>query len=121
MLQKEVALRMLANPNSRDYSRMSVMAQTFCNIKHETNISRNVFNPRPKVDSCIISLERKEIELDFIKYSKYIRYAFQHKRKKIKNNLKNYVDNEGLKILGDRRAEDIGVNEYIDIFNKYFF
>ena len=33
MLQKEVALRMLANPNSKDYSRMSVMAQTFCDIK----------------------------------------------------------------------------------------
>ena len=36
MLQKEVALRMLANPNSKDYSRMSVMAQTFCNVKYET-------------------------------------------------------------------------------------
>ncbi len=121
MLQKEVALRMLANPNSKDYSRMSVMAQTFCDIKHETDISKNVFNPKPKVDSCIISLKRKKNNLNFTNYSRYIKYAFKHRRKKIKNNLKGYVDNEGLKVFGERRAENISIDEYIDIFNKYFF
>ena len=121
MLQKELGLRMLANPHSKDYSRISVMAQTFCDIKYETDISRNVFNPKPNVDSCIISLKRKKIKLDFDKYSRYIRYAFQHKRKKIKNNLKNYISEEGLKVFGERRAQDISVNEYIETFNKYFF
>tara|TARA_B100000579_G_scaffold420668_1_gene420625 strand:- start:1586 stop:2323 length:738 start_codon:yes stop_codon:yes gene_type:complete len=121
MLQKEVGLRMLANENSKDYSRMSVMAQTFCDVKYETDISKNIFNPKPNVDSCIISLKRKKINLDFSKYSDFIRYAFQHKRKKIKNNLKNHLDGSGIKVLGERRAENISVNEYIDIFNKYFF
>jgi len=121
MLQKELGLRMLANPHSKDYSRISVMAQTFCDIKYETDISRNVFNPKPNVDSCIISLKRKKNKLDFDKYSRYIRYAFQHKRKKIKNNLKNYISEEGLKVFGERRAQDISVNEYIETFNKYFF
>ena len=121
MLQKELGLRILAKPHSKDYSRISVMTQTFCDIKYETDISRNVFNPRPNVDSCIIRLKRKKIKLDFDKYSRYIRYAFQHKRKKIKNNLKNYVSEEGLKVFGERRAQDISVNEYIDTFNKYFF
>ena len=121
MLQKEVGLRMLANENSKDYSRMSVMAQTFCDVKYETDISKNIFNPKPNVDSCIISLKRKKINLDFNRYSDFIRYAFQHKRKKIKNNLKNHLDGSGIKVLGERRAENISVNEYIDIFNKYFF
>ena len=121
MLQKEVGLRMLANEDSKDYSRMSVMAQTFCDVKYETDISKNIFNPKPNVDSCIISLKRKKINLDFSKYSDFIRYAFQHKRKKIKNNLKNHLDSSGIKVLGERRAENISVNEYIDIFNKYFF
>ena len=121
MLQKEVGLRMLANENSKDYSRMSVMAQTFCDVKYETDISKNIFNPKPNVDSCIISLKRKKINLDFSKYSDFIRYAFQHKRKKIKNNLKNHLEINGIKALGERRAENISVNEYIDIFNKYFF
>jgi len=121
MLQKEVGLRMLANENSKDYSRMSVMAQTFCDVKYETDISKNIFNPKPNVDSCIISLKRKKINLEFSKYSDFIRYAFQHKRKKIKNNLKNHLDGSGIKVLGERRAENISVNEYIDIFNKYFF
>ena len=121
MLQKELGLRMLANKNSKDYSRMSVMAQTFCDIKYEADISKNVFNPKPNVDSCIIRLKRKQTELNFEKYSKYIRYAFQHKRKKIKNNLKDYISKEGLKIFGERRAQNISVNEYIETFNKYFF
>ena len=121
MLQKELGLRMLANPHSKDYSRISVMAQTFCDIKYETDISRNVFNPKPNVDSCIIRLKRKQTELNFEKYSEYIRYAFQHKRKKIKNNLKDYISEEGLRIFGERRAQDISVNEYIETFNKYFF
>jgi len=42
MLQKEVGLRMLANEDSKDYSRMSVMAQTFCDVKYETDISKNI-------------------------------------------------------------------------------
>ena len=121
MLQKELGLRMLANEGSKDYSRMSVMAQTFCDIKYETDISKNIFNPKPNVDSCIISLKRKKSDLDFEKYSKYIRYAFQHKRKKIKNNLKNYISQEGLEKFGERRAQDISVEEYIETFNKYFF
>jgi len=121
MLQKEVGLRMLANPNSKDYSRMSVMVQTFCDVKYETDISKNIFNPIPKVNSCIISLKRKKNNINFHKYSDYIRHAFQHKRKKIKNNLKKHLNKEGLKVLGERRAEDISVSEYIDIFNKYSF
>ncbi len=121
MLQKELGIRMLATEGNKDYSRMSVMAQTFCEIKYETDISKNIFNPKPNVDSCIISLKRKKSDLDFNKYSEYIRYAFQHKRKKIKNNLKNYISQEGLEKFGERRAQDISVKEYIETFNKYFF
>tara|TARA_Y100001970_G_scaffold43642_2_gene54394 strand:+ start:3754 stop:4491 length:738 start_codon:yes stop_codon:yes gene_type:complete len=121
MLQKELGLRMLANEGSKDYSRMSVMAQSFCNIKYETDISKNIFNPKPNVDSCIISLKRKKSDLDFEKYSEYIKYSFQHKRKKIKNNLKNHISQEGLEIFGERRPQNISVEEYIQTFNKYFF
>ena len=100
---------------------MSVMAQSFCNIKYETDISKNIFNPKPNVDSCIISLKRKKSDLDFEKYSEYIKYSFQHKRKKIKNNLKNHISQEGLEICGERRPQNISVEEYIQTFNKYFF
>ena len=121
MLQKELGLRMLASEGSKDYSRMSVMDQTFCDVKYETDISKNIFNPKPNVDSCIISLKRKKSDLNIDKYSEYIRYAFQHKRKKIKNNLKNHISQEGLKTFGERRPQDISVIEYIETFKKYFF
>ena len=60
MVQKELALRLTAKPNTKDYSRMSVVAQTFCNISYETDISKNIFLPKPKVDSSIIRLSKKE-------------------------------------------------------------
>ena len=121
MIQKEVAIRMSAKPNSKNYSRISIMVQTFCNVSYETDISKNIFNPKPRVDSSIVKLKKKNIELDFDKYSIYIKHAFKHRRKKIKNNLKNYLTNEGIKVLGERRPEDISVEEYLYIFNKFFF
>ena len=121
MVQKELALRLVAKDNTKDYSRMSVMAQTFCDIEINMNISKNIFNPKPKVESNIVTLKKKKINLNFKAYEKFIKLSFQHKRKKIRNNLKNHIDKKGLDLLGDRRPENISVIEYIDIFNKYFF
>ena len=59
MVQKELALRLVAKDNTKDYSRMSVMAQTFCDVEINMNISKNIFNPKPKVESNIVTLKEK--------------------------------------------------------------
>ena len=118
MVQKELGVRICSKPNSKDYSRLSVLCQAFCSVKFECNISRNIFNPKPKVDSCIIKLKRKKFDLDINNFSKFIREAFKHRRKKIKNNLINYLlDNN----IAEKRPEDITVLQYIEIYNKNFF
>ena len=119
MVQKEVAERIFSKPNSKNYSRISVMIQTFCNIDLKYNISKNVFYPKPKVDSCIIKLKKKGTNLDLKEYAIFIKAAFRQKRKKIKNNLNGIINEEGLKILGNRRPQDIYIEEYINIFQNY--
>ena len=119
MVQKEVAERISSKPNCKNYSRISVMIQTFCNIELKYNISKNVFYPKPKVDSCIIKLNKKGTNFDLTEYSNFIKAAFRQKRKKIKNNLNGIINEEGLKILGNRRPQDIYIEEYINIFQNY--
>ena len=119
MVQKEVAERISSKPNNKNYSRISVMIQTFCNIDLKYSISKNVFHPKPKVDSCIIKLNKKGTNLDLKEYAVFIKAAFRQKRKKIKNNLNGIINEDGLKILGDRRAQDINIEEYINIFQNY--
>ena len=119
MVQKEVAERIVANNSNKNFSRISVMIQTFFNVELKCNISNNVFFPKPKVDSSIITLNRKTTDLDINKYSIFIKESFKQKRKKLKNNLKTIINLEGLKLIGDRRAENITKDEYIKIFKNY--
>jgi 16S rRNA A1518/A1519 N6-dimethyltransferase RsmA/KsgA/DIM1 with predicted DNA glycosylase/AP lyase activity len=66
----------------------------------------------------MIRLKRKNFDLDINNFSKFIREAFKHRRKKIKNNLNKYLlDND----IAEKRPEDINVLQYIEIYNKNFF
>ena len=58
LIQKEVAERIIANPGSKSYGRLSIMTQIFSNPKILFNISPNVFRPIPKVESSLIYIEK---------------------------------------------------------------
>lgn len=80
MYQKEFADRMVAVPGFRDYSMLSVFCQYSCDIKKITTVSKRSFRPIPAVDSVVLELTPKNIELDqgFIDFCHNI---FQHKKK----------------------------------------
>tara|TARA_B100000959_G_scaffold78779_1_gene83575 strand:+ start:61 stop:801 length:741 start_codon:yes stop_codon:yes gene_type:complete len=118
MVQKELGLRICGKPNTKDYSRISIMCQTFCDVNYECNISKNIFTPKPKVDSCIIKLIKKECSIDIKQYSKFIKTAFMHRRKTLKNNLTDYSLDS---IYSKKRPENITVKEYIKLYEKYSF
>ena len=123
MVQKELAERLSANPNNKTYSRMSVVAQAFCDVKYECDISKNIFNPKPKVKSSIIRLKKKiNSQIDFEKFSNFIKMCFMHRRKKLKNNLiKNVETIKNVDFLENERPENLSVQQYIDLFNKFSF
>lgn len=127
MVQKEVGDRFKAKEGSKDYSSLSILFNYNFDIAKLMDISRNVFIPKPNVDSIVLLMKKKEDKevinnIDI--FYKLIRDAFQFKRKNLRNNLKNYdldVIEEVLKKYGfdlNSRAEQINYKIFIEISNK---
>ena len=86
MFQKEVASRICSDSGSKTYGILS-----FIDVKIHFDVSPNVFNPKPKVNSSVLSLQRKKsinIDCDEKLLFKIVKLSFQQRRKKIKNSLK---------------------------------
>ena len=123
MMQKEVGDRLSAKPGSRNYGSITVFLNYYFDIKKQFIVSRNLFTPRPNVDSVVVTLTRKEGRkaLSEDLFFKLIRDAFQFKRKNIRNNLKNYnlsiieevlrKHNRDLNV----RSEDLELDIFLDI------
>jgi 16S rRNA (adenine1518-N6/adenine1519-N6)-dimethyltransferase len=63
MLQKEVAMRCIAAPGSKNYSRLSIVCQLHSNVRKILDVSPDAFIPAPKVQSQVIHLQKKEQSL----------------------------------------------------------
>jgi len=127
MVQKEVALRLSANPGNKEYGAISVILNYYFDIEYLFTVSRNCFYPVPNVESAVIKLSKKEklITLnDNEKFKKIVNDAFKQKRKTIKNNLLNYNLNIIENILNkynlslNSRAEEISYEIYVEIANN---
>ena len=120
MTQKELAERITSKHGNKTYGRVSVMVQTFCKVNLEFNISKNVFIPKPKVDSAILSFKKKNVNIEFFKFSNLIRHSFKQRRKKLKNNLKKICKVEQLGSFSNMRAEEISVKDFIKLYEKIY-
>lgn len=126
MVQKEVGDRFSAKVGSKEYNSLTVYLNYYFNIKKLFLVSKNVFVPKPNVDSVIVSLEKKEhlAELkDKELFFKLVRDSFQFKRKNLRNNLKTY-DLEKIKNVLEKynfdltvRAEQLSLDIFIEISN----
>tara|TARA_A100001015_G_C14956482_1_gene699006 strand:+ start:162 stop:947 length:786 start_codon:yes stop_codon:yes gene_type:complete len=127
MFQKEVAERILANVNSRDYSRITILSNWKFNIKKITDVKPNSFFPKPKVHSSVLEFVPKksfhEIK-DPKNLEKITRIFFSQRRKMIKKPLnilfKNFqFDYNKFNIKPSDRPQNIDVVEYLRIVNEY--
>jgi len=121
MVQKELANRITSKHGSKEYGRISVMVQNFCKVDYIFDISRNVFNPKPNVDSGILKFKKLKADIDIDKFSFFIKEAFKQRRKKLKNNLKNICDYKLIEEYADKRPEQISPETYLILFNKIYF
>ena len=125
MIQEEVADRLSANPGSKEYGMISVYLGSRYDVRKLFRVSRNCFRPAPNVDSAVISLNKhnKYVVNDKNKFDKFIKDAFQYKRKNLRNNLRGYDLNKIEELLNkynyslNDRAEMLPVSVYIDIVN----
>ena len=83
-IQKEVAERMMAEPGGREYGRLSVFSQLTFRTEMLALVERTAFTPAPKVDSCMISLEKTGFCLGKCE-EKAIGAIFSHKKKSLRN------------------------------------
>ena len=121
MLQKELANRIVSTEGSKEYGKISVIVQNFCNVKYICDISKNVFHPKPKVDSGILLFKREKTSIDIYEFSLFIKQAFKQRRKKLKNNLKNICDLKLIENYANLRPEEISAKDYLILFNKIYF
>jgi 16S rRNA (adenine1518-N6/adenine1519-N6)-dimethyltransferase len=124
MLQKEVVDRMVAEPGTSDYGRLSVMLQYRFEMERLFVVPPGAFNPAPKVDSAIVRLSPKPRERldarDEALLAKLVTAAFGQRRKMLRNNLQELVDEAGLAAVGvapTARAEELSVADFVRMAN----
>jgi 16S rRNA (adenine1518-N6/adenine1519-N6)-dimethyltransferase len=125
MVQKEIALRMMAKPSTKSYSSFTLLLQYYCEPIFGFSVSRNVFIPIPNVDSAVVKLQR--LKQPRIKVGneallfKLIKAAFSQRRKTISNSLaadtgfdKDKVELalEKCGINSKRRGETLSLEEF---------
>ncbi len=127
MFQKEVAERITAKPNNKNYGRLTILIQYFYEAEILFHISSKSFLPAPKIESSFIKLtpkiERKLKFKNLVNFEKVIKKAFQYKRKTIKNNFKNILTEsnfESLNINSSSRSEMLNINDFIIIENYIY-
>ena len=127
MFQKEVAERILANVNSKNYSRITILSNWKFDIKKITDVKPNSFFPKPKIHSTVLEFvpKRKFNEIkDPKNLEKITRVFFSQRRKMIKKPInilfKNFQFNyEKFNIKPSDRPQNIDVNKYLEIVNEY--
>ncbi len=124
MLQKEVVERMVAEPGSAEYGRLSVMLQYRYAMELLFVVPPTAFTPPPKVDSAIVrmiplpaaSLTARDEAL----FAQVVSAAFGQRRKMLRNTLRDLIGEDALVALDIKptaRAEELGVAEYVRIAN----
>jgi len=127
MFQKEVAERILANVNSKNYSRITILSKWKFDIKKITDVKPNSFFPKPKVQSTVLEFipKRKFLEIkDPKNLEKVTKVFFSQRRKMIKKPInilfKNFQFNyKKFNVKPSDRPQNIDVNKYLEIVNEY--
>ena len=125
MFQKELAERLIAQPGSKQYGRLSILTQWRSDPRIILRLSSKEFYPRPKVDSAVVQIKRLKEPRFPAKSStltKLVSKAFNQRRKMLRTSLKDYIPNvvealELANILPSNRAEDLSVEQYCNLAN----
>lgn len=86
MYQREFAERMVTWPGMPNYSRLTVLVNYICEVELLEYVPKGAFKPAPKVDSAIVKIVPKGIEVDK-RFLHFVKLLFMHKRKFIRNAL----------------------------------
>lgn len=135
MIQKEVADRMAAQPNSKSYGSLSIAVQYYTEAKVILNVPKTVFMPQPNVDSAVLHLDLRTKPPVHVENESYffalVQASFAQRRKTLRNNLCRYFKDKLTKdkveailtkanIDGSRRAESLLIEEFAQLANLFY-
>jgi 16S rRNA (adenine1518-N6/adenine1519-N6)-dimethyltransferase len=120
MLQREVAERLAAFPGGRDYGRLTVMVQYWCEVQLLLRISPSAFRPPPKVESAVVRLLPRRppqpTAADPESLDRVVRAAFGQRRKQLANALKGMLQHDAIvacEVDPAARAETLAVADFV--------
>ena len=127
MFQKEVADRIISDFNTKNYGRLTILANWRLKIKKICDIHPSCFNPRPKVESTLLLFEPK---INFVKFvnpknlEKITRVFFMHRRKMIKKPFLNLFNNDinlasKMELDLNLRPQNLDFNTYLNLTKEY--
>lgn len=128
VIQLEVAQRLVAQPGTRDYGYLSVLAQYFSLPEILFEIPREAFRPPPEVGSALVTMRLRDAPEKLhpgeeAAFFDFVKLCFAHKRKTLMNNLKAFVTHAelrealaGMELPAASRAEELSVAQLASLF-----
>ena len=122
MVQREVADRFFAKPSTKAYGAVSVLVQLAAERTGFHPVSREVFRPKPNVDSALVAFRRRSLPPGYPRVKKLVAAAFAHRRKRLANSLElaGLTDRDAaaaaLEAIGrdqNARAEELAPAEFV--------
>lgn len=122
MFQKEVALRIVSKPRTKDYGRLSVLCQYLCTVHKAFDLPPGAFSPPPKVTSSVVHLIPKQLsekQLELLPFLEAVtQKAFGQRRKMLRSSLKGIFSEEdflNVSVLPTARAEELSLQDFINL------
>ncbi|MDC7187935.1 16S rRNA (adenine(1518)-N(6)/adenine(1519)-N(6))-dimethyltransferase RsmA [Phocaeicola massiliensis] len=124
MIQKEVAERIAAGPDSKTYGILSILIQAWYKVEYLFTVHEHVFNPPPKVKSAVIRMTRnetKELGCNERLFKLIVKTTFNQRRKTLRNSISSILE-KGNPLSNDpvfnKRPEQLSVQEFIELTNR---
>ena len=126
MMQKEVAKRLTAQPNTKDYGILAVQTQFSSIPKILFGVPPTAFFPKPNVESSIVKFgfsENKYRVTDKQLFKSLVRSSFGQRRKTLKNSLRNFCEANNISLDDiefdfSRRAESLSIQEFTELSDR---
>lgn len=125
MIQREVALRIAAQPGNKTYGILSVLIQAWYDVEYLFTVDEDVFNPPPKVKSAVIRMTRNNVSklnCDEILFKRLVKTVFNQRRKMLRVSLRQMIPNKAHKNFYEqdvmtKRPEQLTITQFVELTN----
>lgn len=123
MIQREVALRIAAQPGNKTYGILSVLIQAWYDVEYLFTVDEDVFNPPPKVKSAVIRMTRNNVSklnCDEILFKRLVKTVFNQRRKMLRVSLRQMIPNKAHKNFYEqdvmtKRPEQLTIAQFVEL------